>query len=275
MPPRIAVNQRRATEDDELDRRIEQIMDTRLGVALDRRLDEVVDQLAERMGTLLEARKWEKRAMFIKEDQSDEVIFVAGGDGDPEFDDEEEIVIRDGVTNPVVKRSCMTLRATNEDWLHNNIFRSTCTIENKVCYFIIDSGSCKNIVSAEAVQKLGLRTEQHPKSYKQAWLKKKRDRDIVEPRPANSITGTNLLSLARFREELHDAEYMFALIGREVVKEDIAPVESLPILKEFKDVFPEELQYGLPPLRDIQHHIDLQPSASLPNKPHYRLSMRS
>lgn len=40
-------------------------------------------------------------------------------------------------------------------------------------------------------------------------------------------------------------------------------------MDEFSDVFPE----GLPPLRDIQHLIDLVPSSSLPNSPHYRISL--
>ncbi|XP_074305707.1 uncharacterized protein LOC141640928 [Silene latifolia] len=42
------------------------------------------------------------------------------------------------------------------------------------------------------------------------------------------------------------------------------------MLKEFCDVFPEELPVGLPPLRGIEHQIDLNPGAQLSNKPAYR-----
>ncbi|XP_031390864.1 uncharacterized protein LOC116203312 [Punica granatum] len=119
-----------------------------------------------------ECRKGEKRAMFIEEELFDDAVYVVGGDGEVEFDEEEEIVTGDGVPNLVVRRSCMTSRAADEEWLRNNILQSTCTIENRICRFMIDSGSCKNIVSAEAVQKLSLRSEPHPKLYKLAWLKK-------------------------------------------------------------------------------------------------------
>jgi hypothetical protein len=37
-------------------------------------------------------------------------------------------------------------------------------------------------------------------------------------------------------------------------------------LQEFKDVFPAEISPGLPPLRGIEHQIELIPGASLPNR---------
>ncbi|XP_048227253.1 uncharacterized protein LOC125369283 [Ricinus communis] len=42
------------------------------------------------------------------------------------------------------------------------------------------------------------------------------------------------------------------------------------LLEEYKDVFPNDLPKGLPPLRGIEHAIDLIPGASLPNKAAYR-----
>ena len=48
------------------------------------------------------------------------------------------------------------------------------------------------------------------------------------------------------------------------------PPPMLSILQEFEDVFPEELPQGLPPLRGIEHRIDLIPSVPLPNRASYR-----
>ena len=47
------------------------------------------------------------------------------------------------------------------------------------------------------------------------------------------------------------------------------PPSMLSILQEFKDVFPDELPPGLPPLRGIEHRIDLIPGAPLPNRAPY------
>ena len=52
-------------------------------------------------------------------------------------------------------------------------------------------------------------------------------------------------------------------------------LDSLPspislILKEFEDMFPEEMPPGLPPLRGIEHQVDFLPGAAIPNRPAYR-----
>ncbi|KAJ9552872.1 hypothetical protein OSB04_016917 [Centaurea solstitialis] len=151
---------------------------------------------------------------------------------------------------------------------------STCIVSGKVCSFVIDSGSCDNLISEDAVRKLALKTESHPKPYKLQWFKKGGEITLVPSKPKELVvkpSGT-LLTLAQFDEELGSAESVFVLIGKEVAEEVKVPDSMVPLLREFDDVFPEELPAGLPPLRDIQHHVDLEPGAQLPNRPHYRMS---
>nr|GEV10382.1 hypothetical protein [Tanacetum cinerariifolium] len=85
---------------------------------------------------------------------------------------EEEIVRGDVGVNLMVRRSCLTPKAVGDDWLKHNIFQSTCTILGKVCTFMVNPGSCDNLIAEEAVQKLGLKIENRPKPYKLQWLKK-------------------------------------------------------------------------------------------------------
>jgi hypothetical protein len=50
---------------------------------------------------------------------------------------------------------------------------------------------------------------------------------------------------------------------------EIPPAAS-NLLQEYADVFPKDLPPGLPPLRGIEHQIDLIPGAQLPNHAPYR-----
>ncbi|GJY12320.1 reverse transcriptase domain-containing protein [Tanacetum coccineum] len=57
-------------------------------------------------------------------------------------------------------------------WLRNNMFRTKCTSKGKNCDMIIDGGSCENVISTYRVEKLGMKTEDHPEPYQLTWLKK-------------------------------------------------------------------------------------------------------
>ncbi|XP_076893727.1 uncharacterized protein LOC143545794 [Bidens hawaiensis] len=170
-----------------------------------------------------------------------------------------------------------------------------------VCTCVIDSGSCDNLISEKAVQKSALNTESYPKPYKLQWLKKwerpwEYDRSIdydgrsnsysfmfggviitlVPSKPKQLATkhSGNLLTISQFEDDLVETDSVFVLIGKPVPEEIQIPEAMIPLLEEFSDVFPDELPDGLPPLRDIQHHIDLEPGSPLSNRPHYRMSPR-
>ncbi|GJV49107.1 hypothetical protein Tco_1439319 [Tanacetum coccineum] len=123
-----------------------------------------------------ECKKAEKRTLFVEPEEGED-DGVANDDYEeaPVFDNdqyEEEIVVGDVGVNLMVRRSCLTPQAVGDDWLKHNIFQLTCTIFGKVCIFVVDPGSCDNLIAEEAVRKLGLKTKNRPKSYKLQWLKK-------------------------------------------------------------------------------------------------------
>ena len=78
-------------------------------------------------------------------------------------------------------------------------------------------------------------------------------------------------------ETIRESLVVHALIVKNtmIVEEESnseVPERVKKVLEEYSEVLPEDLPDGLPPLRDIQHQIDLMPGASLPNLPHYRMS---
>ncbi|GJT15402.1 putative CCCH-type zinc finger family protein [Tanacetum coccineum] len=113
----------------------------------------------------------EKRESDDYEDEEEYVV-------EPSYDEydknnEDNFVYGDMGQMLVIRKSLLLLKEEESgDWLQNNIFYTTYTIKDKVCKLIIDSGSCENVISQDAVEKLNLKKEKHPKPYKLSWFKK-------------------------------------------------------------------------------------------------------
>jgi hypothetical protein len=93
--------------------------------------------------------------------------------------------------------------------------------------------------------------------------------DVTKP---PKKVGQTLLAKREFIREMLDADQVYLLYGKECSPMKIVLEAVTGLLEEFADVFPKDLPEELPPLRDIQHQIDLVPGSSLPNRPHYRMS---
>ncbi|CAL8155920.1 unnamed protein product [Prunus armeniaca] len=84
------------------------------------------------------------------------------------------------------------------------------------------------------------------------------------------LTGHN------FEQESKEMGIMYALVAKEIGADQLLKFNEFPkeiqhILMEFQELVGDELPQGLPPMRSIQHAIDLVPGAALPNLPAYRM----
>ena len=89
------------------------------------------------------------------------------------------------------------------------------------------------------------------------------------------VEEKTLLSVAlnenEFVKDIKKAKFYVCLIVKGMEQDIPTPPEKVHgLLAEFEDVLAEPTH--LPPMRDIQHHIDLIPRACLPNLPHHRMS---
>ncbi|XP_039833241.1 uncharacterized protein LOC120694146 [Panicum virgatum] len=74
----------------------------------------------------------------------------------------------------------------------------------------------------------------------------------------------------RSAKSIHDNRNEIKLKGACFIatKSDLDEIDAATA--EYADVFPKEVPPGLPPIRGIEHQIDLIPGASLPNRTPYR-----
>ncbi|GJT04544.1 RNA-directed DNA polymerase [Tanacetum coccineum] len=99
---------------------------------------------------------------------------------------------------------------------------------------------------------------------------------VVSPKMKleNKTLVTLVASLKKFQVERKETGVSYALIMKGVkdVIENSVPAVVKPLLDEFSKIVADDTPDALPPLRNIQHQIDLILEASLPSLPHYRMS---
>ncbi|KAG7586297.1 Integrase catalytic core [Arabidopsis thaliana x Arabidopsis arenosa] len=273
-------------------------------------------------------------ALLEEEEEREEEDEYAG----VEFAEEES----NEIINLVLQR---ILLSSKEEGQRKNLFRTRCSVNDKVCNLIVDNGSTENLVSQKLVEYLKLPTTLHEKPYALGWVSKgsqfgvtlsckvpisigkyykeevicdvldmdvchiilgrpwQYDNDVMYRGRDNVLMFTwnghkiamapvshsnqnlgkknsNFLVLTHSEKELDEAiketECICPVVIKglmSAVKEDVTtPTEVLEILKDFKELIADELPHELPPMRNIQHQIDLIPGSSLPNLPHYRMS---
>ncbi|XP_010530494.1 PREDICTED: uncharacterized protein LOC104807077 [Tarenaya hassleriana] len=283
-------------------------------------------------------------------------VMILTDAGEYESMDEDEVEkVQEEIEYPdsgelLTRRVLSAMTNPEETAQRETIFHSRCTVRNKVCGLIIDSGSCTNVASAYMVKKLRLETEKHPHPYKSQWLNNKGELkvnervkvsfsigryqdevlcDVVPMQAGHILLGrpwqfdrevkhdgrTNhysfvynkrKISLAplspsqvhemqvKLSKESDDKKTNFyvkpstiskALVNDHLVllmlfkdalstgsEQIVHPPEITRLLECFQDIFPEETPAGLPPIRGIEHQIDLVPGAPLPNRPAYRMN---
>ena len=107
---------------------------------------------------------------------------------------------------------------------------------------------------------------------------KGREQESKADKPENSTRNSNFfIKQSQVRKSLCTQKPILLLIFKESLLSSSSsnhapdiPSELLGLFLDFFDVFPEENPKGLPPIRGIEHQINLVPGASLPNRPAYR-----
>ena len=85
-----------------------------------------------------------------------------------------------------------------------------------------------------------------------------------------------VLTMQKFDDACQDRGVVLMLVAKAIPDEtgvdSDALLEVQQLLKEFIDILPADLPKVLPPMRTIQHAIDLVQGSILPNLPTYRMS---
>jgi hypothetical protein len=94
--------------------------------------------------------------------------FECDEDGAPIYDeeirnDETEIQPDECDNNCFISQHVLSVTAVKEENnQRHNLFHTRGMIKDKLCWIIVDNGSCNNIASQQLVERLGLKQQRYP-----------------------------------------------------------------------------------------------------------------
>ena len=94
--------------------------------------------------------------------------------------------------------------------------------------------------------------------------------ETLEVRESYLATKSEVKRLFRAKQSLYILFCKNQILTTNTFDDFEVPSSVKTLLQDFQDMFPPNVPNGLPPLRGIEHQIDLIPGASLPNRPAYR-----
>ncbi|GJW73024.1 hypothetical protein Tco_0132394 [Tanacetum coccineum] len=174
----------------------------------------------------------------------------------------------------------------------NKIFQTKCLFKEKICYMIIDGGSCETLVSKALVKAFQLPTEPYPSPYQIRRIKKGLALKVTEickvplalGKHYNKLVTCNVVDMETCHTKLENktlaalvaspkdfqakrkemgVSYALVMKGVNDVMKNAIPAVIKPLLAEFGKIVTHDTLDALPPLRNIQHQIELSRKTTL------------
>ncbi|GKC54072.1 transposon ty3-I gag-pol polyprotein, partial [Tanacetum coccineum] len=211
----------------------------------------------------------------------------SGNDGltvDEAFQEEDELEYAEPLDGEaeqvtyVIQRTLCSPKVSDSSQ-KNKIFQTKCLVKENICSIIIDGGSCENLVSKALVKAFKLQTKPHPNPYQIGWIKKGPTLKVTEickvplaiGKHYNELVTCDVVDIEACHVLLgrpwqHDetgVSYGLVMKGVNDVMENAIPTVIKPLLPEFGKIVTDATLDALPPLRNIQHQIDLSRKTTL------------